>query len=101
MARLSLVLVTAFLCGLYCLAIFLGLPLSGDRIVEGGLGVVLGLYTASHPAAAAIDLFFLSRSSTRAQGWALAGWPSLILHGLAFGLAWLALTLGAIRLSRP
>ncbi len=101
MARFSLVLVTALVCGGYCALVVLGLPLSGDRLIEGSLGIVLGLYTASHPAALAIDLFFLNRSSTRAQIQALVGWPSLILHGLALVLAWLALTLGAIRLGRP
>ncbi len=101
MARLSLVLVTTLVCGLYCLAVIVGLPPSGERIVAGSLGIVLGLYTASHPAALAIDLFFLGRSTTRTGAQALVGWPSLFLHGLALVLAWLALTLGAIRLGRP
>ena len=101
MARLSLVFVATLVCGLYCSAALLGIHLSGDRVVEGSLGIVLGLYTASHPAALAIDLFFLSRSSTHPQVKALVGWPSLSLHGLALILAWLAITLGAIRLGRP
>ncbi len=41
------------------------LPLTGTLKLDGILGVLVGLYTASHPAANALDLLFYARSSLR------------------------------------
>lgn len=98
MLRLSLLIASLAASALYSGALLAGLPPSADRLIDGSLGILLGLYTASHPAAFAIDLFYLSRSETRADSESLTRWPNLVLNGLALLLAWMTLTLGAIHL---
>ena len=98
MNRLVLVMASVGACVLYGALRLSGVPLSGDRLIDGSLGILLGLYTGSHPAAYAIDLFFFSRSDPRPGSEALLSWPNLTLNGLALLCAWMTLTLGAIRL---
>lgn len=98
MNRLVLVTVSVGACVLYGVLRSAGVPLSGDRLFDGSLGILLGLYTGSHPAAFAIDLFYMSRTDPRPGSEALLSWPNLTLNGLALLCAWMALTLGAIRL---
>lgn len=98
MNRFVLVAASVGACVLYGVLRSAGMPLSGDRLLDGSLGILLGLYTGSHPAAYAIDLFYLSRSDARPGSEALLSWPNLTLNGLALLCAWMALTLGAIRL---
>ena len=98
MLRLSLLIASLAASALYSGALMAGLPPSADRLITGSLGILLGLYTASHPAAFAIDLFYLSRSETRAGSETLTRWPNLALNGLALLLAWMTVTLGAIHL---
>ncbi len=64
---------------------------------DGALGVLLGLYICSHPAANAVDLLFLQRGSLgRAlSGWRGAGW--LALNGLTMLAGWLVIVAGATR----
>ncbi len=98
MKRLVLVTASVGACVLYAALRSAGMPLSGDRLIDGSLGILLGLYTGSHPAAYAIDLFYLNRSDPRPGSEALLNWSNLTLNGLALLCAWMALTLGAIRL---
>lgn len=70
---------------------------SGSRLVDGGLGVLLGLYICSHPAANAIDLLFMD---PRTQDSMLSGWPGagwVALNGLALLAGWWAIFTGATR----
>lgn len=50
--------------------------LTGVRLLDGGIGVLLGLYICSHPAGNAVDMLFYGRGTLRR---AISGW---------FGLGW-------------
>jgi hypothetical protein len=92
--RSATVLLTIALTGLTIVGLLSPGGITGHRVVDGSLGIVLGLYTASHPAAFAIDLFFLSRSERDRT----PRWPYWLLHGVALLIAWAAVTLGAVHL---
>ena len=53
--------------------------LSSNVLVVGAIGVGLGLYICSHPAAAAIDLFYLDRLALQriASAWSDIAWVGL------------------------
>jgi hypothetical protein len=72
--------------------------LTGLPLLDGTLGVILGLYICSQPAAHAIDLLFQARSARGegASGWASLGWLALNLLALLAG--WLLIFLGTTRL---
>ena len=72
--------------------------LTGDRLLDGGIGLVLGLYICSRPAANAVDLLFFDRHalSQFRSGWEGIGW--LALNLLVLLLGWAVITVGATRL---
>jgi hypothetical protein len=89
--RLSILLVPA-LAYLTWASVFREL----DRIslVDGSIGVVLGLYVCSHPAANGIDLIFLDRSTFRriTSNWNGIGW--LMLNFLVLFVGWMDIVVG-------
>ena len=72
--------------------------LTGQAMLDGILGVILGLYVCSHPAANAVDLLFQRRGVLREMSseWTGVGWLALNLLVLLVG--WLVIVLGATRL---
>ena len=70
-------------------------PPDGSRIVDGTIGVLLGLYICSHPAANGIDLIFLERGAFRraASRWSGVSW--LALNGVVMFVGWLVIVAGA------
>ena len=72
--------------------------LTGDRLLDGSVGIVLGLYICSRPAANAVDLLFFDQLALRelASEWQGAGW--LALNLLVLFLWWIVITVGATRL---
>jgi len=93
------------LCGLILVAVAYGglrlwlRTLTSNPLMDGVIGIVLGLYICSHPAANAVDLLFLQRSSLQqlASGWSGLGWLALNLLALLMG--WLMIATGAARLA--
>jgi len=73
--------------------------LTGRPILDGAIGILLGLFICAHPAANAIDLFFFDRDLRErlTSGWRGLGW--LALNVLVLFCGWLVLTLGAARLA--
>jgi hypothetical protein len=71
--------------------------LTGLTILDGSLGVLLGLYICSHPAANAIDALFFERGSLRrlSSDWAGLRWLSLNMLVLAVG--YVVIVIGATR----
>jgi hypothetical protein len=53
--------------------------LTGTSLLDGIIGVILGLYVCSHPAANTIDLLFLERGGFHqlSSEWAGMGWLAL------------------------
>jgi hypothetical protein len=74
--------------------------LTGSRSLDGSIGVMLGLYICSHPAANAIDILFFERGALRelAAEWSGIGWLALNLRVLLSG--WLVIAMGAAQLAR-
>ncbi len=92
-----LLMVLIGLAGIYCLWLSFSRPLTGNWKVDGILGVLFGLFTASQPAANVLDLLFFARSDLRrglsrrvyAMWW--------LLNGLALAAGWFAIVFGLIR----
>ncbi len=72
--------------------------LTGEPRLDAAIGVMLGLYTCSHPAANAIDVLFYSRGALARASWQGFGWLALNLAALLLG--WLAIVGGVTRLVR-
>ncbi len=72
--------------------------LTGIIMLDGILGVILGLYICSHPAANAVDLLFFDRGVFRqvSSQWSGIGWLALNLLVILAG--WLVITSGTTRL---
>lgn len=93
------------LCGLILLAMAYdgGLlwlrTFTGNSLLDGVIGIVLGLYICSHPAANAVDLLFFHQYALPqfTSGWSGLGWLALNLLALLMG--WLMITIGAARLA--
>jgi hypothetical protein len=74
--------------------------LTGVALFDGSVGVILGLYICSHPAANGIDLFFLQRAALRrvTSNWSGVGW--LLLNALVMLIGWLVIVFGAARFTQ-
>lgn len=70
---------------------------TGIALVDGTIGVLLGLYICSHPVGNAIDLLFAERAALRAASseWAGIGW--LVLNLLVLAAGWMVVVIGATR----
>lgn len=74
--------------------------LTGTDTWDGVLGVVLGLYICSHPAAAAIDVLFADRFAFRLITSARAGVYWLLLNVTVLFAGWLVIFVGMTRFVR-
>ncbi len=93
----SLLGVLVLLAVFYTITIYFWRPLSNAHKVEGILGILLGLYICSKPAANLLDLLFdlLSKHLEPASGLRLVLWLVVNLALLLVG--WFVITLGATR----
>src|SRR5260221_12015773 len=72
--------------------------LTGTPRLDGGLGVVIGLYIASHPAANAVDLIFAERGAFRHMSTDPSGFGWLGLNLLVMLAGWTVIVIGATQL---
>jgi hypothetical protein len=71
--------------------------ITGNNTLDGVIGVLLGLFICSRPAANLLDLLFVARSSQSSSSeWSSLGW--LVLNGLVLFVGWIVITIGATRL---
>jgi hypothetical protein len=97
---------TRVLWGLLLLAIAYGSlghylrTLTGSSVLDGALGIILGLYICSHPAANAVDFLFLERGLSRRNSPAWGDLPWLALNVLVMLIGWLLIVVGATRFVR-
>ena len=77
---------------------FLFARTGNDRLI-GSIGVLLGLYICSHPAANAVDLLFFQRYAVRqlSKEWSGIAWLALNLLVLLVG--WIVIVIGTTRLT--
>jgi hypothetical protein len=83
----------------YCSWLLRWGSLTGQETLDGGIGIMLGLYICSHPAANAVDLLFFNRFALRelASEWEGVGW--LAFNVLVLFVGWMVITFGATRLA--
>jgi hypothetical protein len=72
--------------------------LTGSTVVDGSIGVLLGLYLAAQPACNTIDALFANRFALQTiwSTWFGRGW--LALNGLVLLLGWGVIWLGMVNL---
>jgi hypothetical protein len=90
---LGLVIVLALL---YMGWMYFQRTITGMPRLDGTIGVLLGLFICSRPAANMIDLLFTRRSPAASSEWPAVGW--LALNGLVMFVGWIVITIGATRL---
>jgi len=80
----------------YALLVKLTRTLTGIPTLDGAIGVVLGLYICSHPAANLVDMIFFKRWSIMRSGskYSALGW--LILNAAVFFAGWLVIVNGTL-----
>jgi len=91
---------------LFVALIYLGLliglrTLTGDRLWDGSIGVVLGLFICSRPAGHAIDLLFAQRGALRRLTREPSGIGWLALNLLVLFAGWVVIVIGAMRFASP
>ncbi len=92
--RLGVVVLLALLYGGW---IHTQRTITGSPRLDGIIGVLLGLFICSFPAANMLDLLFAARrAQSSSSEWPLLGWLGLNLLVLFAG--WLVITIGATRL---
>jgi len=85
----------------YVGALWLFGTLTGNDVADGSIGVLLGLYVCSHPAANAIDLLFFRRHAARDLLTGTGGTVWLALNVLTLVAGWVAIWVGALRFVPP
>ncbi len=95
--KMITMLVMILLAILYIVLLFVLHTLTGEKLLDGGIGVILGLYICSHPAANAIDLMFMERGSLQriAAEWSGIQWLTLNMVTMLTG--WVVIVIGAGR----
>jgi hypothetical protein len=95
----GLLLLLLVLSSVYFLWQGLWPTLTYDARINGGSGVVLGLFVCSRPAANGIDLFFAERGTVRRLFTAWSGARWLLLNALVMLVGWFLIVAGATRLT--
>ena len=72
---------------------------TGVARVDGGLGVLLGLYAGAHPAANGIDLIFSSRRGRRGHAGPVNSVIWLLLNAVVLAASLFAVIVGAAQFS--
>ena len=83
---------------IYSSLLFYLQTITGTHTLDGSLGILIGLYISSHPAANAVDLLFAGRHTSQElpSGWSGLGWLALNVVVLLIG--WFVTVIGATRL---
>jgi hypothetical protein len=87
---------------LFILALNVLPALTGRKMLDGAIGVALGLYICAHPAANAVNMLFFERDVLRTlrSDWPLIRWLALNLFVLLVG--WMVVFAGIRRfIERP
>jgi hypothetical protein len=75
--------------------------LTGTDLGDGTLGVLLGLYICSHPAANAVNLLFMDRHAMHdiTSDWSGMGW--FVLNMFVLFCGWIVIVIGATHFVGP
>ena len=95
--RSSGVLWTFLLLALgYSALLFAYGPLTGETLIDGAIGIVLGLYVCSHPASNVLDLLFVDGGIVR-RGSEERGVAWYVLNLLVLMAGWFVVWTGLTR----
>ena len=72
-----------------------------NDLLDGSVGVILGLYICSHPAANGIDLLFYERGRFRRVFSETSGLGWMALNALIMLVGWVVIVFGAARFTGP
>ena len=75
--------------------------LTQNDLLDGSVGVMLGLYICSHPAANGIDLLFYERGRFRRVFSETSGLGWLALNAFIMFVGWVVIVFGAARFTGP
>ena len=75
--------------------------LTQNDLLDGSVGVILGLYICSHPAANGIDLLFYERGRFRRLVSEKSGAGWLLLNALIMFVGWIVIVFGVARFTGP
>ncbi len=89
------------LAALYIMLLYSLHTLTGTHVLDGSIGILLGLYICSHPAANAVDILFYERGAFHelSSEWSGLRWLALNMVVLLAGDA--LIIVGAIQLFSP
>ena len=95
--KMRTMLVMVLLAIVYTILLIILHTLTGDKLADGAIGVILGLYICSHPAANAVDLIFMERGALQriSAQWSGVQWLTLNLVTMIAG--WIVIVIGAGR----
>ena len=91
--------VLVFVAGAYLVWQFNWPWYSGNRRFDGAIGIVLGLFICSRPAANGVDLFFQDRLAFRQLVSTFDGLTWFMLNTLVMIVGWFVISVGASRLT--
>jgi len=94
-ARLWSILVAA----VYGALIYVWQGILGDAVLDGAIGIVLGLYTCSHPASYFLNLLFFERGAMREDPGMPTGWTWAGFNVVVMIVGWLVVVVGAMQMA--
>jgi hypothetical protein len=94
-ARLWCVAIAAGYGGL----LYLWQGILGDAMLDGAIGIVLGLYTCSHPASYFLNLLFFERGAVPDDPRTPTGWRWAGFNVAVMVVGWLVVVVGAMQMA--
>jgi hypothetical protein len=83
----------------YGTALYIWQGILGNAMLDGGLGIILGLYTCSHPASYFLNLLFFERGAVAQAPGMPTGWSWAGFNVLVMIVGWLIVIVGALTMA--
>jgi hypothetical protein len=83
----------------YGTLIYIWQGILGDAMLDGAIGIVLGLYTCSHPASYFLNLLFFERGAVPDDPGTPTGWSWAGFNVFVMIVGWMVVVLGAMQMA--
>jgi hypothetical protein len=87
------------IAAVYGALLYLWHGILGDAVLDGAIGIVLGLYTCSHPASYFLNLLFFERGSVPDDPRVPTGWSWAGFNVVVMIVGWLVVVVGAMQMA--
>jgi hypothetical protein len=87
------------IAGLYGTVLYIWQGIVGNAMLDGALGIILGLYTCSHPASYFLNLLFFERGGVAQDAGMPTGWSWAGFNVLVMIVGWLIVVVGALQIA--